>query len=579
MVANLVATAVKTAVLVQRINNITFEQFDEFWRYEHPKAILQVPTFVEKVLNYTQWHTYKNASGQYDLGSYGSSIPFTMAKWDGIVEIYTNTTDDAFALFADPVYNEVVVPNEDLFLNRSTVQIVIGEEQVIYVNNQTGSYYWSSICYASPYCVFTPSTANQVSVAVKVMARFNATFAVRGGGGHMPIPLYSNTDGGVLIAPTDLNTLQLSDDQESLAIGPGNHWGTVYEYLEPYGLIVVGGRVGSVGVPGLLLGGGVSFYASQYGFASSNVISYEIVLANGTIATASATENPDLFWALKGGGNSLGIVTLFTVKTYPSPQVCVGDITIDFSQRTRFLDATANYANFGALDAKSASIPALIVGRTSYYLLILFYDGPDCNQTAFSNYTAIAELTNDGYGNATTLGDYASGSLFPSGNRELFRTVGGLATRETVEIMNDAVTSMAQQYVGVIDGFAATAGFQTITKDMLEVTASAGGNPQNVDLDNAPYFWLVMNFEWLNAADDEILNASADVVISNITEQLTAAGLHSSFLFMNDAGAGQEVFQNYGNGSLSRLKSIRDSVDPHRVFTDLMPGGWKFADL
>lgn len=110
------------------------------------------------------------------------------------------------------------------------------------------------------------------------MDDLSATFAVRGGGGHMPIPLYGNTNGGVLIAPTGLNTLQLSDDQESLAIGPGNTWGDVYGYLETYGLIVVGGRVGSVGVPGLLLGGGVSFYSSQHGWASSNVISYEVRL-------------------------------------------------------------------------------------------------------------------------------------------------------------------------------------------------------------------------------------------------------------------------------------------------------------
>lgn len=54
MVANAVAIAVKTAVLVQKINNITFAEFDHYWRYEHPKAILQVPTFVEKALNYTQ---------------------------------------------------------------------------------------------------------------------------------------------------------------------------------------------------------------------------------------------------------------------------------------------------------------------------------------------------------------------------------------------------------------------------------------------------------------------------------------------------------------------------------------------
>jgi hypothetical protein len=153
------------------------------------------------------------------------------------------------------------------------------------------------------------------------------------------------------------------------------------------------------------------------------------------------------------------------------------------------------------LDAKSATIPAVVIGSTSYYLLILFYDGFDCNQTAFSNYTAITEVSNDGYGNATTVGGYASKSLFPSGTRELFRAVSGLATRETVEIMNDIVTLMAQQYVGTVDGFVATAGFQTITKDMLQVIASAGGNPQNVDIDNAPYFckfllqglWLQMS--------------------------------------------------------------------------------------
>lgn len=97
-------------------------------------------------------------------------------------------------------------------------------------------------------------------------------------------------------------------------------------------------------------------------------------------------------------------------------------------------------------------------------------------------------MSNDGYGNATTLGTYASESLFAPGNRELFRAVSGLATRETVEIMNDVVTSMAQYHVGTIDGFGATAGFQTVTKAMLQSTALAGGNPQNVDISNAPYF-------------------------------------------------------------------------------------------
>jgi FAD/FMN-containing dehydrogenase len=96
------------------------------------------------------------------------------------------------------------------------------------------------------------------------------------GGGHMPIPGYANTIGGVLIALTDLNTIQLSADKSSVSVGPGRRWEEVYAYLEPSGLVVLGGRVGIVGVPGLLLGGGISFYSNQHGFASDNVIAYEV---------------------------------------------------------------------------------------------------------------------------------------------------------------------------------------------------------------------------------------------------------------------------------------------------------------
>ena len=95
----------------------------------------------------------------------------------------------------------------------------------------------------------------------------------------MPIPGYANTVGGVLLALTDLSTIELSADKSYVSVGPGRRWEEVYGYLEPYGLVAVGGRVGIVGVPGLLLGGGISFYSNQHGFASDNVISYEVRLS------------------------------------------------------------------------------------------------------------------------------------------------------------------------------------------------------------------------------------------------------------------------------------------------------------
>ena len=92
----------------------------------------------------------------------------------------------------------------------------------------------------------------------------------------MPIPGYANTAGGVLIGMTNLNTIKLSSDKSYVSVGPGRRWEEVYGYLEPSGLVALGGRVGLVGVPGLLLGGGISFYSNQHGFASDNVIAYEV---------------------------------------------------------------------------------------------------------------------------------------------------------------------------------------------------------------------------------------------------------------------------------------------------------------
>lgn len=111
---------------------------------------------------------------------------------------------------------------------------------------------------------------------VRALANFRSPFAVRGGG-HMPIPDAANINStGVLLASLKLRELELSQDASTVKVGAGNHWGDVYEYLEPYQLTVVGGRMGVVGVSGFVLGGGVSFFGNQYGWASSNVAQYDV---------------------------------------------------------------------------------------------------------------------------------------------------------------------------------------------------------------------------------------------------------------------------------------------------------------
>jgi FAD/FMN-containing dehydrogenase len=93
----------------------------------------------------------------------------------------------------------------------------------------------------------------------------------------MPISGYNGIDKpGVLLSSSNLTTVSLAGDKATVSVGPGNRWRDVHAYLRPSGLAAVGGRVGNVGVPGLLLGGGISFYSSQYGIESDNVVKYQV---------------------------------------------------------------------------------------------------------------------------------------------------------------------------------------------------------------------------------------------------------------------------------------------------------------
>ena len=127
---------------------------------------------------------------------------------------------------------------------------------------------------------------------------------------------------------SNLTTLSISADHTTVSIGPSRKWGDVYEYLQAYDRSGAGGRLAPVGVPGLLLAGGINFYGNQHGFSADMVTEYEVVLANGEVVDATKYDYSDLFWALKGGSSNFGIVTKFVMRTVPSKEVWAGVYTV-----------------------------------------------------------------------------------------------------------------------------------------------------------------------------------------------------------------------------------------------------------
>jgi FAD/FMN-containing dehydrogenase len=161
-------------------------------------------------------------------------------------------------------------------------------------------------------------------------------FAVKGGG-HSRHAGDSNSIGGVTIDLDRIAQVEILDSNRA-RVGGGANTHQVYEALDAHNLSFVGGRVGTVGIGGFTLGGGTSPFSNKYGWALDNVYEYEVVLANGTITTASETQNSNLFFALRGGGNSFGIVTAFTVRTFAQGAVSTTRTTYSSNQTEQVLD-------------------------------------------------------------------------------------------------------------------------------------------------------------------------------------------------------------------------------------------------
>jgi len=216
----------------------------------------------------------------------------------------------------------------------------------------------------------------------------------------MPVPGAASISNGVLISLSNLTTIELHQNENTVTIGSGLRWVQVYEYLSTYGLAVSGGRFGDVGVGGLLLGGGVSHFGSQVGWSADGILSYEIALACGDIINVTAKSHPDLFWGLKGGLNNFGIVTRFTLKTFPVTSVYGGVVLYPASEFSDFVTAVANYISpqGGMADSLSAIEPvmAFVPGAgLAQGGTLLFHQGVDPAPASLQNFTAIPALISD----------------------------------------------------------------------------------------------------------------------------------------------------------------------------------------
>ncbi len=192
----------------------------------------------------------------------------------------------------------------------------------------------------APGIVLRPRTADEVAEAVVWAREQDVPLAVRSAGHG--ISGRSTNDGGVLLDVGALDQVVVPEDgSRRVRLGAGGTWGQVAEVLSPHGLAISSGDSGGVGVGGLATTGGIGLMGRKHGLTIDNVVAAEVVTADGRVRVVDAREEPELFWALRGAGGNMGVVTWVDVEAAPVTDLVYSIMVLDASDTAGLLERWA----------------------------------------------------------------------------------------------------------------------------------------------------------------------------------------------------------------------------------------------
>jgi FAD/FMN-containing dehydrogenase len=196
---------------------------------------------------------------------------------------------------------------------------------------ETARTVWNAMIERRPAVIVRCASTADVRAAVDFAANTGAVLSVRGGGHN--IAGSAVCDGGVMIDLSPMKSVRVDPHSRTARVGPGATLGEFDQAAQAFGLVTPTGVNSTTGIAGLTLGGGFGWISRKFGLTADNLLSAEVVTADAGLVRASATENPDLFWALRGGGGNFGIVTSFEFGLHAlGPEVLSGLIVYPMSQ-------------------------------------------------------------------------------------------------------------------------------------------------------------------------------------------------------------------------------------------------------
>lgn len=396
---------------------------------------------------------------------------------------------------------------------------------------------------ARPALVLRPRSTAEVQEAVRYAARHRDVPLGVLSGGH-GLSGRSLNNGGIVIALDALDTIEVLDD-DRVRLGPGAVWADVARALAPHGRALTSGDAGTVGVGGLVTAGGLGWFVRQHGLTIDHLRSVEVVTSDGELVRASADENADLFWGMRGAGANFGVAVSFELDTHP-----VG-AQVGFALLVYVPDDMATFLeDWGAaIEAADPSVTGTLMigpagGRTAVQALLLVdSDDPDTVVDRLQPFASLAPLANQ----SARLTPYAA-LLVPPPGTEVQHGRGEPHGHSALARHLDA--DVAKGLAELLDS---PAGF------LLSVR-SAGGAVADVAPEDTAYAWRDANF----------LLVTLGGRTADLEERWARLLPHTEGMYLSfETDTGPDVLARaFPPAHLERLRRLKARWDPIGLFRD-----------
>lgn len=400
----------------------------------------------------------------------------------------------------------------------------------------------------SPAVVVRPADTNDVAAAISFARENKLVLSVRSGG-HSGMGASTN-DGGMVIDLRLLNSVEVIDEEKGLVrIGTGAVWGDVARTLTSHKLAISSGDTASVGVGGIGVGGGIGWMVRQYGLVLDNMISADIVTAEGQLVHTSEDENADLFWAIRGAGANFGVVTSIVVRAHPCDGIVGGTVNYDIQDFKKVVDGWVKTMRKAPRELNSMLIvfPAFDPSSKPQIVNMFCYDGSDqaAADKAIAPFLELGTVTAKDY-KAKPYVDmleeaHDMGPIKVKVRNGFIPKFSDAALNVIAEKYGDGKTVLQLRFLGGI-------------VDEVSADAMAFSHRGNEGL------LIIPTFNAPNTSDGEA-DAAADKVWDAIKQFVS--GAYGNFFTDKSESS---VALAYPNGALDRLAKLKQTYDPQNLF-------------